>query len=129
MTNFSEISHKYHGFFIFCENIFCSETLIVNEESSFCEFGSSVKIDENHVNVNKPASRGDPAYFELVNFIVSSTDWFETVWSSMIFSVWNTSQNLWCLFNSKLFFCFNINISYFSDAVNSQIVNIFVVES
>lgn len=45
----------------------------MNDESSFCEFGTSVKIDENHVSVNKPASRGDPAYFELVNFIVSST--------------------------------------------------------
>ena len=55
-----------------CLDVFL-ETLIVNDESSFCEFGTSVKIDENHVSVNKPASRGDPAYFELVNFIVSST--------------------------------------------------------
>lgn len=50
-----------------------SETLIVDTASAQIEYGNVIQISENHINVNKPVSRSDPAYSELVNFILHST--------------------------------------------------------
>jgi len=50
------------------------EMLIVDKSSASIEHGTYVEVDENHINVNKPVSRSDPAYSEFVNFILHSTE-------------------------------------------------------
>ena len=46
--------------------------LVVSKESADLGLGASTLVNENHINVNKPSSKSDILYSQLVNFIVDN---------------------------------------------------------
>ncbi|CAG5084265.1 Oidioi.mRNA.OKI2018_I69.PAR.g10596.t1.cds [Oikopleura dioica] len=46
--------------------------LVVSKESADLGLGGSTLVNENHINVNKPSSKSDILYSQLVNFIVDN---------------------------------------------------------